>query len=468
MPNGHNIESLLKGGSTAWNKLRQAGKIPREHTGATLVHLFSANADLSGLELVGTEWEKCDLSKVSFRDSDLSNAYFHGGRLQECDFRGCNLDGATFEQIKLVRCDFSGAKGLENLELQQVDLDRVIGLGGEEPGPAKSAARSTDDEPTDGHLPFRPQDPPAALISRGLKANDLAPAWVLDVPGLRLSIEVHPPTGAGLEALYREAVRARLSGRSAFLDADAVGRAQAALRLGSRDSPFAALYLSEVGVEPVFRFSAARSLRSALQTEIEIDDATAALDPRTSGALLVLKLPHEAAEFLGEAKRRLAAAHLFTALLEAGFTPDHNWDEAIESSDRAQELAALAALGERKEMEEAFRAFAVLPEEIRFRRLAYLAESVAHLEALNRLPPGIEPSWLAGPEARECHEREMTFIAALRAKEIPEKVAALASSELGIPIGAVPADSEDDLFIQVRCAVCGKEKLLVQSPESSG
>src|SRR5215472_740864 len=171
MPNGHNIESLLKGGSTAWNKLRQAGKIPREHTGATLVHLFSANADLSGLELVGTEWEKCDLSKVSFRESDLSNAYFHGGRLQECDFRGCNLDGATFEQIKLVRCDFSGARGLENLELQKVDLDRVIGLGGEE-APAKPPDHGrTEEQAAEAHPPFRPHDPPAALVSRGLKAS---------------------------------------------------------------------------------------------------------------------------------------------------------------------------------------------------------------------------------------------------------------------------------------------------------
>jgi hypothetical protein len=466
MPNGHNIESLLKGGSTAWNKLRQAGKIPREHTGATLVHLFSANADLSGLELVGTEWEKCDLSKVSFRESDLSNAYFHGGRLQECDFRGCNLDGATFEQIKLVRCDFSGAKGLENLELQQVDLDRVIGLDGEQPGAAKPPARSaSDEESTDTHLPFRPQDTPAALLSRRLKASGLAPPWILDVPGLRLSVEVQPPAGASLEALYREAVRARLSGRSPFLDADAVGRAQAALRLGSRDSAFAALYLSEVGVEPAFRFSAARSLRAALQTEIEIDDATAALDPRLGAALLALKLPQQATEFLGEAKRRLAAAHLFTALLEAGFTPDHNWDEAIESSERAQELAAVAALGDRQEIEPTFRAFAALPEEIRLRRLAYLAESTSHLEALSRLPAGTEPAWISGPEARECHEREMTYVQALGAKDIPERAAQLALSELGVPLGAVPEDGKDDLFIHLRCAVCGKEKLLVQSPD---
>src|SRR5262249_52449249 len=129
------IESLLKNGSTEWNKLRKAGKVPSDQTGATFAQLFSANADLSGLELIGSEWEKCDLSKISFRDTDLSNAYFHGGRLQDCDFRGAKLDGATFERLKLLRCDFSGAQGLDSLELDDVDMDRVHALDGEEAPP---------------------------------------------------------------------------------------------------------------------------------------------------------------------------------------------------------------------------------------------------------------------------------------------------------------------------------------------
>ena len=136
---------LLKNGSAEWNRLRKAGKVPTDHTGATFAQLFSANADLSGLALVGSEWEQCDLSKVSFRDTDLSNAYFHGGRLQDCDFRGANLDGATFERLKLLRCDFSGAQGLEALELDDVDMDRVAGLDGEEApaAPAAAGARLT-------------------------------------------------------------------------------------------------------------------------------------------------------------------------------------------------------------------------------------------------------------------------------------------------------------------------------------
>ena len=33
-------------------------------------------------------------------------------------------------------------------------------------------------------------------------------------------------------------------------------------------------------------------------------------------------------------------------------------------------------------------------------------------------PEGMEPAWLNGPETRECHEREMTYVQALRAQDI--------------------------------------------------
>ena len=58
MPKAPTIETLLKNGSAEWNKLRKAGKVGADHTGATFAQLFSANADLSELELIGTEWEK--------------------------------------------------------------------------------------------------------------------------------------------------------------------------------------------------------------------------------------------------------------------------------------------------------------------------------------------------------------------------------------------------------------------------
>ena len=155
---------------------------------------------------------------------------------------------------------------------------------------------------------------------------------------------------------------------------------------------------------------------------------------------------------------------LYTSLLEAGFSPENNWDEALESADAALELAQSATGEDREALLEGFQVFAALPDEARVRRLAYLAEALGHLELLGRLPEGMEPAWLTGPETRECHDREMTFVQSLRASDIPSKVAALARAELGVPEGEVPEDSDEDLFVHLRCDVCGKEKLIVQSP----
>lgn len=482
MPKAPSIETLLRSGSSEWNRLRKAGQVALDHTGATFAQLFSANADLSGLGLVGTEWEKCDLSKVSFREADLSNAYFHGGRLQDCDFRGANLEGATFEKVKLLRCDFSGAKGLEDLELEDVDLDRVVGLNGEEPPPpppppahgitsftreqraAAEAAAVEAAQPAEELPPFRPQDPPSALLFRGLKKL-APPAWVLDVPGLRPPPPGRLTSGSGLESLLREAVKVRLENRRPAADPSAVERAQKALRIGGKDAAFAALYLKEVGVEPAFRFSAAKGLAEQLRAEVEVDDLTGQIDPRIAGALLALELPREGAEYLGEARRRLSAAQLFSALLEAGFHPENNWEEALESSEAALDLASLATGEQREELADAFRAFAGLPDESRLRRLAYLAESSAHLDALSRLPAEVEPAWLTGPEVRECHDQEMKLVSAMRAEDIPQRVPELGKTELGIEPGTVPEDSENDLYLHVRCAVCGNERLFVQIAE---
>ncbi|MBJ6759514.1 pentapeptide repeat-containing protein [Corallococcus sp. M34] len=489
MPKAPSIEKLLQNGSAEWNRLRKAGQVPTDHTGATFTQLFSANTDLSGLGLIGSEWERCDLSKVNFRDSDLSNAYFHGGRLQDCDFRGANLEGCTFEKLKLLRCDFTGAKGLEDIEMDDVDMDRVVGLDGEEappppPPPAQGITAFTREqrdkvlgtqggapsilgnEPLGDDLPpFRPQDPPGSLFFRALKRMPMPPLWVLDVPGLRPLLPQRLPPGNALETLYREAVKTRLENKKPSADPGAVDRAQKALRMGTKDAHVAAMYLREVGVLPLFRFATAKTLKDMLRASVEVDDLTGDIDPRTTGALLELRLPHEVVEHLQEARRRLAATQLYTSLLEAGFSPENNWDEALESSDAAMELAQLATGEDRTALFEGFQVFAALPDESRLRRLAYLAESVTNLELVSRLPEGMEPAWLTGPETRECHEREMTYVQSLKASEIPEKVAALAKAELGVPEGEVPEESEGDLFVHLRCDVCGKEKLIVQSPE---
>src|SRR5678815_1847288 len=294
------IEELLKNGSTEWNRLRKAGTVTTDHTGATFENLFSANTDLSGLVLVGSEW------------------------------------------LKLRRCDFSGAQGLESLELDDVDMDRVHGLDGEEAPPpppppvhgttsftreqrqatVAALAGSSGDEPP----PFQPQDPPGTLLYRALRRLGSTPPWVLDAPGLRPPLPTRLPPGAGLESLLREAVKQRLEGSRPVTDPDAVKRAQTALRLGSKEAPFAVMYLREVGVEPAFRFSAANALRELLRAELEVDDLTGAVDPRVAGAMWELRLAHNAEEALGEVRRRLAATQLFEALLESGFTPENNWD----------------------------------------------------------------------------------------------------------------------------------------------
>jgi pentapeptide repeat protein len=488
MPKAPTIEQLLQNGSSDWNRLRKAGKVPTEHTGATFSQLFSANADLSGLGLVGSEWERCDLSKMNFRDADLSNAYFHGGRMQDCDFRGANLEGATFEKLKLLRCDFTGAQGLEEADFDDVDMDRVVGLDGQEApppppppvqgitaftreqrdkvmGPGALLGLPTTEATAEGELPpFRPQDNPGQLFFRALKRLGAPPVWVLDVPGLRPLIPTRLPPGSSLETLYRESVKTRLENKKPSADPGAVERAQRSLRMGSKDANIAAMYLREVSVVPAFRFSAAKVLKESLREELQVDDLTGTVDPRTTGALLELRLPQEVVEHTHEVRRRHAATQLYTALLEAGFNPENNWDEALESADAAMELAQLATGEDRQALLEGFQVFAALPEEARLRRLAYLAEALGHLELLGRLPEGMEPAWLTGPESRECHEREMTYVQSLKAEDIPVKVPALAKEELGVPEGQVPEESEDDLFVHLRCDVCGKEKLIVQSP----
>ena len=395
------IEDLLRAGSKQWNQLRKDGKVSLDHTGATFPQLFSANADLSALTLVGSEWEKCDLSKVSFRDADLSNSYFHGGRLQDCDFRGANLEGATFEKLKLLRCDFTGAKGLEGFELDDVDMDRVVGLNGEEappppPPPAvgitsftreQRAAALAAQQPQESELPpFKPGDTPSAILFRAMKHVANPPLWVLDVPGLRLPLPVRMAPGSSLESLYREAVKTRMEGRRPVPDNQVVTKAHALVAAGGPETALAVMYLHEVDETPVPSEAAIESLAHQLREAIEVEDPTADVDPRITGAMLELRATDEALEHIGELRTRLAACQLFSSLLEAGFTPDNNWEEAADSPDAA-DLTHVASGGNRAALGDAFNAFIALPDEVRLRRFAYLAEATAHVEALAAAQP---------------------------------------------------------------------------------
>lgn len=399
MAKAQSIEELLKNGSKQWNQLRRDGRVPVDHTGATFPQLFSANADLSGLLLIGSEWEKCDLSKVSFRETDLSNAYFHGGRLQDCDFRGANLEGATFEKLKLLRCDFTGCKGLEEVEFDDCDMDRVVGLDGEDappppPPPAVGITSFTREQraqvmgtggnsaPENELPPFRPGDAAGTLLFRGLKHVANPPVWVLDVPGLRPPLPARMQPGNSLEALYREAVKTRLEGRRPVPDMQAVAKARQVTAAGGPETPVAVMYLREIGEEVTPSEAAVDLLASLLEEAAEVEDSTADVDPRITGAMLELKATGAAMDHIGELRMRLAGAQLFTSLLEAGFTPENNWEEAVDSQEPAQDLAHVATNGNRSLLGDAFAAFAGLPDEVRLRRLAYLAEAVAHVEAM--------------------------------------------------------------------------------------
>jgi hypothetical protein len=318
--------------------------------------------------------------------------------LQDCDFRGANLEGATFEKLKLLRCDFTGAKGLEGLEFDDVDMDRVTGLDGEDappppPPPAVGVTSftreqrakvlgtsSTSNEPE--LPPFRPQDPPGTLLFRAMKHIANPPVWVLDVPGLRPQLPARMQPGASLEHLYREAVKTRLEGRRPVPDNQAIEKAKDVIKHGGPDSAVAVMYLREVGTAVEPSAGAIDLLDALLKEALEVDDPTGDVDPRITGALLEMRATKEALDLVGELRMRLAAATLFMSLLEAGFNPDNNWEEAVDSAEMAQDLAHVATNGNRPILGDAFRAFAELPDEIKVRRLAYLAEATAHVEAM--------------------------------------------------------------------------------------
>ena len=94
-------------------------------------------------------------------------------------------------------------------------------------------------------------------------------------------------------------------------------------------------------------------------------------------ASLSIVVPASRPERLAWSPALLWVVMLFTSLLEAGFAPDNNWEEAVNSEESAVDLATLATNGNRERLASAFNEFAGLPEDVRLRRLAYLAEATA-------------------------------------------------------------------------------------------
>lgn len=119
------LSEELQRGPKKFNARRKAGEIPLDQSGATLSHLFFANADLSKLDLSNSEFEDCEVSDCDFRGASLEGAYVHGGRFERCDFRGAKLSGATFENVEFAECDFADATGFDTLEL--IDARGLVG-----------------------------------------------------------------------------------------------------------------------------------------------------------------------------------------------------------------------------------------------------------------------------------------------------------------------------------------------------
>jgi hypothetical protein len=161
-----------------------------------------------------------------------------------------------------------------------------------------------------------------------------------------------------------------------------VAKAKQLVGDGGADVALAVVYLKEVTGEATPTERAVDSLNELLHRAMESEDPTSDVDPRITGALLALKASADALEVLGELRMRQAACQLFTALLEAGFTPENNWEEAVESQEASQDLAHVATNGQRERLPDMFRSFSELPEELRMRRLAHLAEAAAHVESM--------------------------------------------------------------------------------------
>ena len=376
--------------------MRLEGKIVDDYTGATFVQLFSANTNLAKLCLAGSEWEACDLSNVSFRDADLSNAYFHGGRLQDCDFRYAKLGGATFEKLKLVRCNFTGAKGLDALELADVDTDRVVGLkekGKEDEDEKNSTSTSSDapegaDNPPPAFQNFRPFDSPKQLFQNGLRHLGNIPLWVLDVHELSPPLPSQNPVSLSTEGLLRDFAKAKLTHQKPVVTEAGLQRARTSLAQNGADVACALVYLHLAGAPFSCSEAVVDALQEAFQETIELDDLTGAVDPRLVHALKLAGATHTLLGSLDELRVRLSAAQLFTALLQAGLSPDNPlWKEALQKDETATSLFEMASGGDFRFLQEAFYVFAGLPEEIQLQRLAYLSVSNQTVEdLLNKRP----------------------------------------------------------------------------------
>jgi hypothetical protein len=75
---------------------------------------FLKETDFSGADLKGANLRGADLRGANFRRADLRGAYFEGADLRGADLREANVEGASFEGASLERANLSRTKNMSS------------------------------------------------------------------------------------------------------------------------------------------------------------------------------------------------------------------------------------------------------------------------------------------------------------------------------------------------------------------
>lgn len=87
-------------------------RVPRaddDKLGPSLFRMLVEDVELDGLSIPGLYVGRSELTRVSFRGSDLHLSAINWSDVIECDFREADLSGADLRASKFIGCDFSSA-----------------------------------------------------------------------------------------------------------------------------------------------------------------------------------------------------------------------------------------------------------------------------------------------------------------------------------------------------------------------
>lgn len=103
--------------------------------GETFRNLEVTGLDLSFLDLSNTEWDTCILDKSSFRNANLSGAFFTGCTMLQAEFDratfqataidGCVIRDSTFRELLLNDVELTGSE-LARCTLEDVTLNDAL------------------------------------------------------------------------------------------------------------------------------------------------------------------------------------------------------------------------------------------------------------------------------------------------------------------------------------------------------